>query len=896
LSPTLAKDGSKAPVTVFACDFETWSGGSPDIPVGNPDGFVGNTGWIDSLYGFPLSGSSWAYSWAQGDTLTTPGIQLLNSNSMLSFWYMCELDSHPMDLEVYCNGMLVFAHYGFTHMQYQQALVDLSFFDGQIITLDFVGLISDFYGQCLEDVEVVSEEYIPPPPSEYPILNMTYQMDIQDSPDYEGVCLDTYHYTMIEYMYVQDNSTDLFIELEDAYSDWLYCYYGYYFTCPWFLDCTASPCCDSEGFARLIVYKNGVPIFDSYDVDPLDWDYGGFCYGTGMNYIANIGSAGPQDQIKVFYSNPAYEFCQESCCCENPDSLWDDERDHAWRLFRQTPEGDVNIAVDGCDGCMDGVDCHCPTSGMHGPWYIDECTGCGVDDCVCSDDLTQWVPLTGRMNGNAPGVCQWFSGELEVPTEVGEDPEWLCIRLVLDTKSALYDYYQAANPGFTGWHEIDGIGMHIHQLSLDGILNPDSHPEYEGWDSILYNFEDGTMNGCLGPALQNIDPLAEGWWKNNVQCDDCSYDPGFGMVRDTYYGGEYWEQTGPFTFEQYYPPQFIDNYLLWETEIEDCYEAYFSGEWGYMLGEGQEARVEFSADGGENWYIIDRAINHKPQILGSHSSACIDEDFWNQEDFPDYSGYWLPIEFDLSPWAGSSVMFRVRVINTGYWAVPSYNGYRAQDMEDVQEFDGGWVIAQNFSIMGKQDFLPPTVAISLSGNSVGPGLYAGPVTVTITADDNKEVGEIHYILDGTETVVSGDKATFKVSEDGDHTVEAWAVDATGNVGGRTSTGFSIDNSPPTVALNAPEPGLYLFGNKLLSMSKPFIIGAFTAESTADDAQGVAVVKFMLNGEVVGEDTEAPYDAYIAVKNMGAATLKAVAEDGVGNTAEDSMDITYYKFL
>jgi len=108
--------------------------------------------------------------------------------------------------------------------------------------------------------------------------------------------------------------------------------------------------------------------------------------------------------------------------------------------------------------------------------------------------------------------------------------------------------------------------------------------------------------------------------------------------------------------------------------------------------------------------------------------------------------------------------------------------------------------------------------------------------------------------------------------------------------------FSIDASPPTVSLTAPEPGLYLFGNKLFDMSKPFIIGAFTAQATADDAQGVAVVKFMLNGDVVGEDTEAPYDAYIAVKNMGSATLKAVAEDGVGNSAEDSMEITYYKFL
>jgi len=192
--------------------------------------------------------------------------------------------------------------------------------------------------------------------------------------------------------------------------------------------------------------------------------------------------------------------------------------------------------------------------------------------------------------------------------------------------------------------------------------------------------------------------------------------------------------------------------------------------------------------------------------------------------------------------------------------------------------------------------LPPSASVSLSGNSVGPGMYAGPVTVTITAVDDMAMGEIHYTLDGVETVVDGNKATFKVSDDGDHTVTFFPVDATGNVGSTGSVSFSIDNSPPTVSITAPEPGLYLLGNKLLGMSKVFIIGAFTAEATADDAQGVAVVQFLLNGEVVGEDTTAPYDAYIAVKNMGAATLKVIAEDGVGNTAEDSMDITYYKFL
>ena len=881
VSPTfsLLTDGAKAPVTLFACDFETWTG---TLPTGDPDAFDNNNGWLDSLYGFPYSGSKWAYSWTAGDTLTTPSIALLSSNSELVFYTAAESATHPMNLEVYVNGNLEFADYGYTHTDYEMQTVDLNAYNNQNIVIDFVGNTSDFYGQMLEDVTVVSEDVPPPPEGVWPILNMTYQMDIQCDDDTEGDCLDLQHYVEIEYMYVQDNTSDYYFEIVDEY-----CFAPYGDFVPeyaaGFVDCSASPCCDGAGRSEWALYKNGVEIFNSNNIAQTDWEP---CPGTApftidcYRYIFEF-SAGPEDQIKIYYADPGYEFCQENCCCEDPDTD---------NLVDESELGWILGSSDGTIISQDGANGECPVDGMNGPWYLDECTGCGDDDeCVCSDDLSEWTSLTGRMCGNSPGICQWFSGEIVVPADVGNDPEWLCIRIQLDTKAALYDAYQAANPGFTGWNEIRGIGMHIHQLSLDRILDVESHPEYVN-DSILYNFEDGTMKGCQGPALQNVDPDAPGWWRDNVECYDCEFDPGFNMVRDTYHGGEYWEQTGDFTFEQNYPAQFIDNYVLWETEIEDTYEAYFFGEWSYALGDGQEARIELSADGGENWFTIDRVHNHKPQVLGSIDDACIDQNFWNNESFPDdFPGVWLPIQFDLTPWAGESILIRARVINTGKTTVPSY-------FDKDPDWEGGYIGVRDFRILGKQDFLPPTVSISLSGNTVGPGLYAGPVTVTITATDNREVGEIHYILDGTESVVSGDEATFQVSGDGEHTIEYWAVDSTGNEGAHATVSFIIDASPPTVSLTAPEPGLYLFGNKLLSMSKPIIIGAFTAQATADDAQGVAVVKFMLNGDVVGEDTEAPYDAYIAVKNMGSATLKAVAEDGVGNSAEDSMEITYYKFL
>ena len=362
-----------------------------------------------------------------------------------------------------------------------------------------------------------------------------------------------------------------------------------------------------------------------------------------------------------------------------------------------------------------------------------------------------------------------------------------------------------------------GIGFHLHEITIFDMLA----------DGDFYeDFEDGNM----------INEDAGLVW-----CSECVT------------WGEYWEEVDTHAWEQAYPAEPINNALVWSTEIEDAYEAMLTGMWTIEIAGGATVTFELSADGGENWFIIA-----------------------NEEGPLSYDGPIPCTPFDLTPWAGSEILIRTRVVSDG--TAPGY----------VKVYD--------LAISGKQDRVPPTATISLSGNMIGPGLYAGPVTVTINANDDAGMGEIHYILDGSESIVSGDKATFKVSNDGDHTVEFWAVDATGNEGAHGTASFSVDATPPTVAITAPEPGLYLFGSKLLSMSKPFIIVAFTIEATADDAQGIYVVQFLLNGEVIGEDTEAPYDAYCAVKNMGAGTIKAIALDGVGNSAEDTLDVTYYKFL
>ena len=134
--------------------------------------FASNNGWLDSLYGSALSGDHWAYSWAAGDTLTTPVISLTDTPT-LSFYIMAESSTHPMDLNVTVNDNLVFQEEGYTYKDYQQIIVDLSSFANTDVIINFTGGTSDFYGQCLEDVKVTSNDF--------PIANDDYAETDEDT-------------------------------------------------------------------------------------------------------------------------------------------------------------------------------------------------------------------------------------------------------------------------------------------------------------------------------------------------------------------------------------------------------------------------------------------------------------------------------------------------------------------------------------------------------------------------------------------------------------------------------------------------------------------------------------------------------------------------------------------
>ena len=736
-----------------------------------------NTGWLDSLYGFPCEGSYWAYSWAAGDEIGK-NLPFGNYSTTLSFAYFAESDSHPMDLELWVDGSFYDGWYGFTHTDCLWETVTLptdpvGIAAGPVHSIAFRGMTSDFYGQILDDVlvEACDWEEEPIPEGDHIWFNMTYQCDIREGMG--GVILEVAGYEAPE----------------DGYCDGCDTEYG----CPMSLN-------DWEQIETYTGNAPGICQTTSVDLaEYLDANDTHLCVRLRLK----------TDEISPFRDIPGIGFHVHSLSIAN--LLYDEILGVS--DFVEDFE-DANF-VNEESGLVWNIDC--VTYGTH----VTSCSDfqfCIADECPT---ITPYECNTATLYGYDSYGDGWHGEYPYTPP---------CERFI--------DVY------------VNGI-LVVDAFTVDGLSQDSTTLDICPGDEVTVDYYSPTGNTVY---------IGEESWEILDGLTGMSIIDGGGIlgVFTATVPTNIYDMSGTF------PAEPIDEAIIWSTEIEDAYEAWLTANWAIDIPNGCIVDFEISADGGDNWFII--AHEEGPATM---------------------EGPIPGTPFDLTPWAGNSLLVRLHLQNIGV---------DTNSDGTIDAWYDGYVCIDHIVIQGKQDLFPPTATISLSGNAVGPGLYAGPVKVTINAVDDMAMGEIHYVLDGTESVVSGNKATFTVSGDGDHTIEFWAVDATGNEGGHSSVSFSIDNSPPDVTLTAPTPGLYLFGNKLLDMGKVFIIGAFTAGATASDAQGVAVVKFMLNGEVVGEDTSAPYSVYIAQKNMGAATLEVVAEDGVGNTASDSIDITYYKFL
>jgi hypothetical protein len=110
------------------------------------------------------------------------------------------------------------------------------------------------------------------------------------------------------------------------------------------------------------------------------------------------------------------------------------------------------------------------------------------------------------------------------------------------------------------------------------------------------------------------------------------------------------------------------------------------------------------------------------------------------------------------------------------------------------------------------------------------------VQMTLTAADNiggSGVKEIHYTVDGTETVVQGSSVSLSIVSDGNHAVTYYAIDNAGNVETPPhDMSISIDKTPPSApSLSASPSILWPPNHKMMNV----LIGG----SITDGGSGIA---------------------------------------------------------
>ena len=135
-----------------------------------------------------------------------------------------------------------------------------------------------------------------------------------------------------------------------------------------------------------------------------------------------------------------------------------------------------------------------------------------------------------------------------------------------------------------------------------------------------------------------------------------------------------------------------------------------------------------------------------------------------------------------------------------------------------------------------QDVTPPITTAMWTGTLGNNGWYMSDVQMTLTATDNdggSGVKEIHYTVDGTETIVQGSSGSFSIVGDGTHTVTWYAIDNAGNVETPVQEmSINIDKTSPSIpALSSNSAILWPPNHKMVNV----VIGG----SVADGGSGIA---------------------------------------------------------
>jgi hypothetical protein len=184
------------------------------------------------------------------------------------------------------------------------------------------------------------------------------------------------------------------------------------------------------------------------------------------------------------------------------------------------------------------------------------------------------------------------------------------------------------------------------------------------------------------------------------------------------------------------------------------------------------------------------------------------------------------------------------------------------------------------------DRTPPSVAISAPANNA---TVAGPIAITASASDNVGVTAVRFFIDNTQIGSDDVTAPYSISfattqvPNGVHAITARAYDAAGNVGS-ASINVTVknlltiaDTLRPTVSVTSPA-------------NNTTVNGAVTLSASASDNIGIALVRYILDGVVVGEAVNSPWSLPFDTTTVynGMHYLTAEASDLAGNTNQSAV--------
>lgn len=201
--------------------------------------------------------------------------------------------------------------------------------------------------------------------------------------------------------------------------------------------------------------------------------------------------------------------------------------------------------------------------------------------------------------------------------------------------------------------------------------------------------------------------------------------------------------------------------------------------------------------------------------------------------------------------------------------------------------DGKTTATDTISI-AVQDTTPPvTTATGGSGN-----WYNANVISTFSATDScSGVKEIHYTVNGAETVVLGGSVSVVITSEGTNAITYYAVDNAGNIESPNSFTVKIDKMPPTLNLNTNPSILWPPDHKMIDV----MIGG----GATDAISGLASITFTVADEygivqpsISDFNTTIPLEAWRegTDKDGRRYTITATATDVAGNNTTMSTQV------